>query len=418
MSLAKSLTKGIKGAWLLHHDQKLLNVRTTEFESIVTAGRSARLLSIISREIENTVTRERVIELARGIGIRKIEVDAFLSVLAEHGLIDNSDSGVAVLGVSQASLLDHASDIFEAQTPSGTDRAVVALSEIASSTPVRRSDCAEQISDEYKLSEAELEDVFLHAEHIGFIDYEQDGEERLYFNGSLFKRNSAAKSRLIIENLSPQEKKLLLEVEGALSARGCLLADQLRRQLGDKLWSKLHQIGFFEVSVVVNEHGVTEFVTKPEALAKYVPGGLADMLDDAKALASSLTYGIIKSPEYRGRIKDPSLLISTLISRGYVEGRAAAIKQDYHVLERRGVVQVTSTDGGNRLTLLKQEIGKMARDLILRGDASATAAEFVATGHAPQFIGPEGSRMTERKKDVPEAKVAASRSLNILRKAK
>lgn len=416
--MAIRLTKSTQGAWLLHHDQKLLNARTTDFESIVAAGRSARLLSVISREMENTVTRERVDELARGIGIRKIEVNGFLSELVAHGLIDSSKSGVAVLGVSQASLLDHASDIFEAQSPSGTDRAVVALSEIASSAPVRRTDCAEQISDEYKLSRTELDDVFVQSEHIGFIDYEQDGAERLYFNGSLFKRDSAAKSKLIIDNLSPQETRLLLEIEAALSARGCLLADQLKNTLGGKLWSKLHQIGFFEISAVVNEYGVTEFVTKPEALVKYVPGGLADMLDDAKALASSLTYGILKSADYRGRIKDPSVLIDVFIGRGYVEGRAAAIKQDYQVLERRGVVKVTTTDRGNRLTLLKREIGEMARDLILRGDASVAAAEFVASGYASHFIGPEGSRVAERKKDVPEAKVAASRSLNILRKAK
>lgn len=413
-----SLQKKTQGAWLLHHDQKLLNARTTEFESIVAAGRSARLLSVISREMENTVSKERVDELARGLGIRKIEVNGFLGELTDHGLIDVTENGVAVLGVSQASLLDHASDIFEAQSPSGADRAVVALSEVASSAPVRRTDCAEQISDEYKLSRAELDDVFLQSEHIGFIDYEQDGAERLYFNGQLFKRASAAKSRLVIENLSSDESKLLLQVEQALSDRGCLLADQIRNVLGNKLWSKLHQIGFFELSAVVNEYGVTEFVTKPEALVKFVPGGLADMLDDAKALASSLTYGILKSADYRGRIKDPSLLIDVLINRDYVEGNAAAIKQDYQALERRGVVKVTTTQRGNRLTLLKREIGEMARDLILRGDASVAAAEFVASGYASNFIGPEGSRVAERKKDVPEAKVAASRALNILRKTR
>lgn len=403
---------------MLHHDQKLLNAKTTEFESIVAAGRSSRLLSVISRELENTVSKERVDELARGIGVRRIEANGFLAELQNHGLIDVSSAGVAVLGVSQASLLDHASDIFETQSPSGADRAVLALSEIASGSPVRRSDCEEELSDEYRLSRAEIDDVFSQSEHIGFIDYEANGHDRLYFNGSLFKRDSAAKSKLILENLSDEEKQKLLQVESMLNGRGCLLAEEIRQLLGEKLWSKLHQIGFFEVSAVVNEKGVTEFATKPEALVKYIPGGLADMLDDAKALASSLTYGIIKSPDYRGRIKDPSVLINVLIGRGYVEGRAAAIKQDYQVLERRGVVQVTTTDRGNRLTLLKSEIGEMAKDLILRGDASATAAEFVASGMASNFIGPESSRVTERKKDVPEAKSAALRSLNILRKSK
>jgi hypothetical protein len=193
----------------------------------------------------------------------------------------------------------------------------------------------------------------------------------------------------------------------------------VRQLLGDNLWSKMHQIGYFEVSIVSNERGPTEFVTKPEALTKFVPSGLADMLDDAKALASSLTYGIVKSPDARGRIRDPSALINALIGRGYVEGWAPAIRQDYQILERRNVVQVTTSSQGHRLTLLKPEIGEMAKDLILRGDASGTAAEIIVGTQAVQFHGPEAARSAERerKKDIPEAKTATSRALNILRRA-
>ena len=415
--MSKTNYKSTVGAWLLHHDQKLQNIKTTEFESIVVAGRSTRLLSIISREKSTTISKERVIALARGIGIRKFVVDVYLNTLKQHGLIDISLSGIGVLGVTQVRLLDYATDIFDAQSPSGVDRAVIELAERGSHSPLQRRDCEEEISDEYQLSIVELDDVFKQSEHIGFVDYEMDGKEKLYFNGTLFRRDSAAKSKIILQTLSPSEKQKLLEAEERLNQRGCLLADELRQLLGTKLWSKLHQIGFLDVSVVLNEHGPTEFVTKPEALAKYIPNGLADMLDDAKALASSLTYGIIKSHDARGRIRDPSVLIDTLISRGYVEGWASAIKQDYKVLERRGVVKVSTSDHGNRLTLLKEEIGKMARDLILRGDASVTAAELLIGNQAKGFWGPEISRVMERKKDIPEAKVAASQSLNILRKS-
>lgn len=416
--MAKVVDKRTVGAWLLHHDQKLISTKTTEFESIVTAGRSARLLSVISREEEATVSSERLQELARGIGVRRIELGGLLSELQSHGLIHHGSDGVAVLGVSQVSLLDHASDIFEAQSPDGMERAVIHLSEMGSHSPIRRSDCAEELADTYSLSKPALDDVFLQSEHIGFVDYERDGMERLYFNGSLFKRNNAGKSRAILDNLNETETKSLLVAEEALKQRGCLLADEIRHLLGPILWSKMHQIGFFEVSVVVNERGSTEFVSKPEALVKYVPNGLADMLDDAKALASSLTYGIIKSPPARGKIMDPFVLINVLINRGYVEGWAPAIKRDYQTLEKRGVVRVTESERGNRLTLLKREVGQMARDLILRGDASATAAEALIGNQVSRFLGPESARMIERKKEIPEAKIAASRSLNILRRAR
>ena len=409
-------SKSTLGAWLLHHDQKLQNTNTTEFESIVVAGRSTRLLSVISQENETTISKEHVNELARGIGVREIEVGGFLNKLNEHGLIDIGTSGIGVLGVSQVSLLDHATDIFEAQSPQGIDHAVIELAERGSHTPLHRKDCGEEISDIFKLTKHELNDVFRQSEHIGFIDYEMDGVEKLYFNGSLFRRDSAAKSKLILQSLSTEEQQKLGEAESSLNKQGCILADELRQILGAKLWSKLHQIGFLDVSVVSNERGSTEFVSKPGALAKYIPNGLVDILDDAKALASSLMYGIIKSHDTRGRIKDPSVLIDVLISRGYVEGWASAIKRDYQVLERRGVVKVTTSELGNRLTLLKPEVGKMARDLILSGDASTTAAEVLVGSQAIRYYGPENSRVIERKKEIPETKVAASRSLNILRK--
>jgi hypothetical protein len=61
----------------------------------------------------------------------------------------------------------------------------------------------------------------------------------------------------------------------------------------------------------------------------------------------------------------------------------------------------------------------MAKDLILRGDASGTAAEIIVGTQAVQFYGPEAARSRERekKKDIPEAKTATSRALNILRRA-
>ena len=405
------------GAWLLHHEQKLLKAQTTEFESIVTAGRSARLLSAISREEDTRIPYSRVKELARGIGIREIEIDGLLRRLTEHGLIQASASEVAVLGVAQSTLLEHAANIFESQAPQHIDRAVIELAELGSRVPIRRSDCEEELADEFRLSSAEIDDVFTQSEQIGFVDYERDGGDRLYFNGSLFRRDSAAKANLILNSLSLDEADRLLGAEERIRTEGCVIAAELRQLLGHDLWTKLHQIGYFDVSVVANERGTTEFVSKPDALTKYVPSGLADMLDDAKALASSLTYGIVKSSQARGRINEPARLINVLIDRGFVEGWASAIKLDYQVLERRGVVEVTTTDRGNRLTLLKTEVAEMARDLVLKGDASATAAEVIVGNSAVTFVGPEGARMVERRKAVPETKTGTSRSLDILRKS-
>ncbi len=412
-----SSNKSTIGAWLIHHDQKLLSARTTEFESIATAGRAARILSSISREEEWDVPNDRVIELARVNGIRRHEVAGLLTNLQEQGLVDVGISGVSVLGVSQHRLLDHAADIFESQTPVNIDRAVIQLAEIASHRPTTRQDCGEELSDTFKLSRTELTDIFDVSERIGFIDYEGAGIDRMYFNGSLFKRGMAAKSRAILDGLRADEASALQTLNEELSNRNCLPIELVQQRLGMQLWSKLHQIGFYEVSGVKNERGESLFVVLPSALSKYIPTGLADMLDDAKALASSFTYGIMKSNHARGQIRDPSALINALINRGFVEGPVAAIKQDYQELERRGVVQVTDTPKGYRLDLLKTEIAVMSRDLIIKGDASDVAARTLISSAPTQFVGPEGKRVVERVNAVPETRQNLSRSLDILRKS-
>lgn len=408
----------VTGAWLMHHDQKLSAVKSTEFESITTAGRAARLLSYISTEDDWSVPFARVQTLAQANGIRRHEVAGLLSELEKVGVIDQSTGAVAVLGVSQNKLFNYAATVFEEQGPTGLERAALELSELASQSPVEEADSATRLADEYKLSKAETRDLTVLSKQIGFVDHETLQDKTLLFNGSLFKRDDARKSQIILDGLTATERQNLLEADDRLGKTGCLPEETITAILGATLWSKLHQIGYYQVSQVTNENGSTCFVTRPAALVKYVPGGLADMHDDAKALASSLTYGILKSSRERGKIQDPAVLMNVLINRGYVEGWARAIKEDYQALERRGVVTVTSSTDGFRLTLQKPEIGTMAQDLILQGDASEAAAKATIGSQAGNFIGPEGARMAERLKDVPETKRAASLALDSLRKAR
>lgn len=417
-----TVSPNVAGAWLMHHDQKLSAVKSTEFESITIAGRAARLLSYVSKEEQWTVSTERVHVLAQANGIRRHEVPGLLSELVSAGVIDQGANGISVLAVRQANLFQHANAIFEGQKPASIERAALELADRASDRPVEQRAIAEELGDLYKLSAAERGDLVNLSKQIGFVDHQPARDQTLLFNGSLFKRENAEKSRIILEGMTAVERQNLLDVEGRLTRAGCLPEDTITNILGVALWSKLHQIGYFQVSMVTNEKGNTRFVSKPAALVKYIPGGLADMHDDAKALASSLTYGILKSNIVRGQITMPDKLMAALINRGYVEGWAEAIKQDYQVLERRGVVQVTTSSNGNRLTLLKHEVGEMARELILRGDASEAAAKAVFGSQAGQFVGPEEARQAarspEKLKDIPETARATSRALDSLRKTR
>jgi hypothetical protein len=415
--MSNRLPPAVTGAWLVHHEQKLSAVKVAGFDATISAGRTARVLSLITREDEWEVPLDRVEALAKANQINRLELRASLTTLSEQGLIDLTDKAVAVLGVTQSMLLNHAATMFDAESPDNTERAAIVLAEMASEAPVKKSECAEEIGDTFKLSNKDVGDLFEQAEQIGFIDYDGDGADKLYFNGSLFRRDVANKAALILNSLKSDEQARLAQADALLSKSGCVLKSKLIGILGDALWGKLHQIGFYDVSTVSNNSGDTEFVSLPGALSKYVPESLADMLDDAKALASSLTYGIAISDTVRGRIQMPSQLLSKLISRGYVEGRAFAIASDYHVPEQRGVVQVTRTDQGYRLTLLKKEVGEMARALILEGDASEVAAGLMASGAAKAYRGPEMARVAARKPFVGASNRMVRSTLDILRKS-
>lgn len=413
-----AITPNVAGAWLMHHDQKLSSVKSTEFESVTVAGRASRLLSYISQDEQWAVPMERVETLAQANGIRRHELPGLLAALSDVGVVDRGTKGVAVLGISQANLFKHANSVFENQKPTGIERASLELAERASDRPVEQNSIAAELGDTYRLSKQERSDLINLSKQIGFVDHESAKDQTLLFNGSLFKRENAEKSKIILTGLSSVERTNLIEVDERLTQLGCLPEDTIVAVLGDPLWNKLHQIGYFQVSTVTNERGSTRFVTKPAALVKYVPGGLADMHDDAKALASSLTYGILKSSSVRGKIEMPTKLMNALINRGYVEGWASAIKQDYQTLERRGVVQVSTSSDGNRLTLLKPEVGEMARDLILRGDASEAVAKATFGSKPVKFSGPEEARSAERLKAIPEGSSAASKALDSLRKTR
>lgn len=414
--MSDSLPPAVTGAWLVHHEQKLSAVKVEGFDATIAAGKTTRVLSLITREQEWEVPNDRVEALAKANQINKLELKAALSTLKEQGLVDVSANAVNVLGVTQSSLLNHAATMFEVESPDKTEKAAIALAEMASTAPLKKEDCAEAIGDEFKLKKKDVDDLFEQAEQIGFIDYDGTGADKLYFNGSLFRRDMANKANLILQTLKSDERNRMAQADALLSRSGCILKSSLVNILGQELWGKLHQIGFYDVNTVSNDSGDTEFVSLPGALSKYAPESMADMLDDAKALASSLTYGIAISDPVRGRIQLPSVLLSRLIERGYVQGNAPAIASDYHVPEQRGVVRVTEVSNGYRLTLLKKEIGEMARALILTGDASGVAAGLVASGAARAYRGPEVARVAARKPFVGATNRTVRTTLDILRK--
>lgn len=398
-----------QGAWLIHHANKLQTVNTTAFDNIKTAGKAGILLSALSTSKEFTLNPTKVDTLAKEANISKLEQRALLDILQANELIDISQSGITILGLTTINTLEHTSKIFQSQEPDKTEFASITLSEKISETPYKREDILTEISDQYKIDTKSLRSFQQNIEQIGLVDVENiDNQNMLYFNGNLFKRENTKKIQQVLASLSQDEQTKLIQFNKLLDEKACIESTQAIKILGNRLYSKLSAIGIFDINVVSNERGEVGFLTKPSSFSKYSSPDIDDAFDLAKAFVSSLTYGMTKSDSTRGNITMIEALLKALI-RGEEVGPVNAIGQDYKVLELKHVVKIKqgskknwqgNTKSGWIMKLLKKDIGELALQAIKQGNISEQSLISLPSATINKYKGPETNRVNMRKKQV------------------
>ena len=393
------MDKKTKGAWLLHHGKKLQATTNQDFDSISFAGKTGTLLSAISGEKQGVVSQTRLEALARVNHISpKTEMPSIIAELERQRLVLAGSGGIDVLGLTGHSVLEHTARIFDDSSHEAHEDAVILISDIASENPTTDTLAAELLSDQFKLSKKEVNNTLTLAGNIGFFDFEPISKtEKLLFNGNLFRRDDAHKINGVLSSMKQGEADRFREVTAKLQDTGCLPLKTVSTMLGGDLFSKLHSIGLFDVSVVGNNLGKNYFVTRPAAFSKFSDSIADDALDLAKALVASLTYGMTISSYYRGRIQMISRLMQKLIN-GHSVGPATAIGNDYQALEYKGVVEVSPAEGGMfRMKLLKPEVGKLALSVIQEGNITSESVSQLPGAHVTEYIGPEENREVQRK---------------------
>ena len=412
-----AIDKKTTGAWLVHHANKLQQVTgVVSYDNVLVAGKAAILLSALSASQQTSLSREKVAALARGANVNKLELEQLLNVLEQHRLINKGASGIDVLGVTTPTVLQRAADIFDHLEPTPAENAAIALAELTSQSPIEGKKARPWASDTFHLSGEQTSELFESSEQIGFVDYEDVDERRLYFNGNLFRREDAQKVARVLGTLSDAEKRSVTEVDELLRTRGCLTHATIERMLGSSLLAKLNAIGMYDINVVSNEREEVGYITRPAAFAKFGDGVAADALDLAKALVSSLTYGMQRRPSNEGRIQMIVALLKSLIAGNWV-GSATAIGQDYRALEIRRVVEIRSGRHGygHDMRLLKTEVGEMALGVIQSGDVSETSLPNFGGVAVTRFTGPEQNRQERRKKQRVDSKRATGDIVKALR---
>lgn len=412
-----------QGAWIIHHTGKLQKVTTQiRYENTYHSGRAGILLSAISASNDLSVSNDRLLTLAHASNITKFELPFLLETLKKQNLIELGHSGIGVLGITNSTILTHTSNIFDSLPPSDKERSSLEIAEKSSIKPISETALKEEISDLYKLSKKDVSSVIKDSENIGFTDVEcLDNNNRIYFNGNLFRRESAKKIKAVLDSLSTDEQSKLKEVELKLKSKACLTVQEVKAVTGDKLFSKVNSIDLFDINVVSNNSETIGYVTLPSAFSKYGNSMVEDAFDLAKAFLSSLTYGMTKSAYARGQILAIELLLKALVD-GREIGPVKAIGEDYKVLELKGVISVR--DGirngrkGPMMKLLKREIGELALQAIKQGDISEQSLPDLPSAVITRYIGPEDNRTDIRRKQLIQSPNDTNDMIQALRTGK
>ena len=412
------MDKKTKGAWVVHHGRKIAaDMRgAAEYSAIDLAAKAASLLARLGESNQCTLAPEQVTAAAKIGNLNpKTELGACLDHLVKRKLIDKSaDGSVSVLGVSGLSALAHATDLFEDNDPQPTERAAIDLAELSSKAPVLASEAAEYIGDLHKLTKVDAGDFVNQASQIGFVDSEGGGTDRLLFNGHLFRREPAAKTKRILDSLSAAEHAKLTEFDAKLKTTGAITATEAETMLGEALFSKVRAAAIYDINVVSNEAGDHAFITAPSAFHKFSDPVTEDAFDHAKALVAALSYGMTKSSSDRGRIWGIDLLLNKLINGGVV-GPATAIGSDYRALELERVVQIEWVGRGFSMRLLKREVGVIALEVLKGRNASTAALETLPSAGMRSYTAPEEARTRLRKSQSPASKAQTYSLLRAVR---
>ena len=389
-----SIPKKEKGAWVVHHSQKTASTQnaSAEFPALDAAGKAASLLSQFAASEQSVIPKKTVDAFAQAAGLNpKTELYSLLEMLKRRRVIDTSQSGdVSVLGLTTSVTVQHAGDIFEEQEPTTEERATIVLADIASVAPVMHRESAEVISDEFKLSRFRTSELLERSEIIGFVDGEANGNERIYFNGNLFRRDNINKVSRVLASLSATDNQKIAELDVTLTKQGCVAVSIAERILGTALFDKLRAASMYDVNQVINSAGEYGFVTRPAAFHKFNDPMADDAFDLAKALVAALSYGMTLRSQGTGRIGAISALMRKLIS-GEEIGPATAIGEDYRVLEMKGVIQTRPGPRyGYLMKLKKKDIGQMALAVLTTGEAASfNAVDRPFEGNMSGYAGPE-----------------------------
>lgn len=391
------------------------------YESIILAGKTIDFLSRI-RALPPLSQKEFSV-YRRLSSLRETELIRVLSVLSAHskeifsgvrargGELDLASS-VTPVCQSSTEVLDVGASLYELLRPSGEAKAAIAILAETARLPRLKDELIDGLSRSgHSIKNIETALRIIESVRLVSVTRESEKGSPLVLNHNCFA-GDPKEIHEVLTNLSPKQRELALKIVQFVNANpGVPLPDELDGPLANLLI----RIGILTPSGirVSGGHQRFEAPTAPHLWGILADVGgdtlSSDIIDDAKVFLTSIRYGQFFSPSYRGRIRDPLLLLERFLERGEV-GPATAIGEDYPLPMARGIVSVVESrvhPGRFHMLLRKPEVVRSVYDVLSGGvivprelSVAPSDSRVDILEQAGEYLTPEHLRL---RRELPQA---------------
>ncbi len=318
------------------------------------AGRLGLFASSIKGERHSNIRRIQFLAGQEGIGLPDLTSD-LLPWLEKAGLFQLERGAsrdiveITSLVLAYQDLLAAVSDFYDSRNPSEEDRACLMVLELGSQLPTPESIVRQAVAGVF--SEETANTALQLARAFRIVTSSSEGSDPLLYAPRVWS-SLHSRAEQALSPLDKTEREVLLH-----------LVDRVRNNQGypESLFRREAEVNgvghLVELAIGIALLNRTElrmaggtersFLTTPHFYAELEDEFGEDMCDRVKIFLDSIRNGQYFGSTATGRILDPERLLTVLLDRGHI-GPATAIRTDYIVAEKAGIIRVERASGSNR----------------------------------------------------------------------
>lgn len=407
------------GAWIVSLGKSVQNsdiaVRT-DLHAVSLASRGAEFFNSV--RALGTVSAERTEAFQRAAMLSRLESRAVLDFLVKENLVQlkvepDGRVGLVVPPATTEQAYDVALGLFDEADPSDIASVAIAMLEATVDFPVRRDELLQQVAIMARVNEQTARLALSHLEVLGALQRSRDvtSGEPLIYNPLIFQFSGDAALNAIAGLDATEKADAVAIIQHVRDHPGVPLHSELR----GRAYDVMKNTGVIDVSTFTPRPGVPsrEFPTLQAAwgLKKMDDDSKAgaDLIDDAKALLSSIRFGELFADPTGGRIFSPVVLLRALVRKGTV-GPASNIGSDYPLIAKRGIVNIVQNPALPSRYSMELRKGDVVKPVVAMLDAYEDSVDESMESDSLDgrfsFSPPEASRRVQLADDLVQLRDA------------